>query len=49
MKRKHIAARIQRPTLLLHGGGGANTPADRETRYAPYDNSRENRNDYLIP
>ena len=36
--------RIQRPELLLHGGGGANTPADRETRYLAYDSARENKN-----
>ena len=29
------------PGALLHGGGGENVPADRETRYAPYDCGRE--------
>ncbi len=37
-------ARIKRPNLLLHGAGGANTPADREIRYQAYDNSREQKN-----
>ena len=26
-----------------HGGGGENTPADRETRHAPYDSARESK------
>ncbi len=37
--------RIKRPASLLHGSGGADTPADREVRYRPYDCERENRND----
>lgn len=37
-------ARIKRPALLLHGGGGENTPADREVRYTAYDSSRESKN-----
>lgn len=36
--------RIRRPTLMLHGGGGENTPADKETRYLAYDSTRESKN-----
>ncbi len=36
--------RINRPAQMLHGGGGANTPADREIRYTPYNVDRENKN-----
>ena len=35
--------RIARPTVLLHGGGGSDTPADRETRATRFDPSREER------
>ena len=38
-----LPERINRPTVLLHGGGGENTPADREVRYKPYDSARETR------
>ncbi len=33
--------RIRRPGSTLHGGGAANIPADRETRFAAYDAERE--------
>ena len=33
--------RIDRPMPALFGGGGANTPADREVRFHPYDATRE--------
>ncbi len=33
--------RIPRPTTLFHGGGGENTPADREIRYKPVNAERE--------
>lgn len=36
--------RITRPGQTLHGGGGANTPGDRETRYVAGNAERENRN-----
>lgn len=36
--------RITRPGQTVHGGGGANTPADREIRYTPYNVERENKN-----
>ena len=36
-----IRERIKRPVTLSHGGGGENTPADRETRYRTYDATRE--------
>ena len=49
MTRQTECPRIPRPVLLPHGGGGANTPGDRETRYAPYDSGRENRNTHVIP
>ena len=35
--------RIRRPGSTLHGGGAANVPADRETRFAGYDAARETR------
>lgn len=37
--------RISRPAQMLHGGGGANTPSDREIRYQPYCAERENKNE----
>ena len=36
-----IDSRILRPALLLHGGGGENTPADKEIRFRPYNPARE--------
>ncbi|MDO4573514.1 MAG: hypothetical protein Q4C13_09095 [Clostridia bacterium] len=33
--------RIDRPAPVIFGGGGENTPADREIRYRPYDAARE--------
>ncbi len=35
------ANRIDRPVPTFCGGGGENTPADREIRYQPYDVTRE--------
>lgn len=35
--------RIRRPGSTLHGGGAANVPGDRETRFVGYDNNRENK------
>ena len=37
----HSVERINRPALLLHGGGGENTPADREALYRPANLGRE--------
>lgn len=37
-------SRITRPAQMIHGGGGADAPADREIRYKPYNADRENKN-----
>lgn len=39
-------SRIDRPVPNHFGGGGENTPGDRETRFRPYDVKRQEKSSH---